>query len=150
MHDMRRSNHHSLHSSLSLFLSLFLSHTHYSTATRTGTLDDSVGECFDKAARLLGLRNAGSGGAAIEAAAMTSQDAKDRVGLRRRAKEILRRLDCQEEGEKVVLEGEDKDTMREYVFCSPFFLSSLLVMSLSVSLCLSIAACLHSLTRHGV
>jgi hypothetical protein len=24
------------------------------------------------------------------------------------------------------------------------------VMSLSVSLCLSIAACLHSLTRHGV
>lgn len=34
-----------------------------------GTLDDSLGEAFDKAARLLGLRTAGSGGAAVEAMA---------------------------------------------------------------------------------
>lgn len=34
-----------------------------------GTLDDSLGEAFDKASRLLGLRTGGSGGAAVEAAA---------------------------------------------------------------------------------
>ena len=74
---------------------------------------------------MLGLRNAGSGGAAIEAAAMTSRDALDRVELRRRARGVLRRLDGQEEGERVVLEGVDKDAMREYVFCSMFFVSFL-------------------------
>lgn len=31
-----------------------------------GTLDDALGEAFDKCARLLGIRTAGSGGAAIE------------------------------------------------------------------------------------
>ena len=34
-----------------------------------GTLDDALGEAFDKAARLLGLKCASSGGAAVEAAA---------------------------------------------------------------------------------
>lgn len=34
-----------------------------------GTLDDSLGEAFDKAARLVGLRTDGSGGAAVEKAA---------------------------------------------------------------------------------
>jgi len=34
-----------------------------------GTLDDALGEAFDKAARLLGLRTSGSGGAAVEALA---------------------------------------------------------------------------------
>ena len=34
-----------------------------------GTLDDALGEAFDKAARLLGLRLSGSGGAAVEALA---------------------------------------------------------------------------------
>lgn len=34
-----------------------------------GTLDDSLGEAFDKASRLLGLRTGGSGGAAVEAMA---------------------------------------------------------------------------------
>lgn len=34
-----------------------------------GTLDDALGEAFDKAARLLGLRGASSGGVAIEQAA---------------------------------------------------------------------------------
>lgn len=77
-----------------------------------GTLDDSVGECFDKAARLLGLRNAGSGGAAIEAAALTSTDAEDRTELRRKAKSILKRLD--EGGGSEILEGEDKSIIRDY------------------------------------
>jgi len=40
-----------------------------------GTLDDSLGEAFDKAARLLGLRMSGFGGAAVEAAAARSQAA---------------------------------------------------------------------------
>lgn len=82
-----------------------------------GTLDDSVGECFDKAARLLGLRNAGSGGAAIEAAARTSIDAKARIELRRRAKAILRRLD--EGNSTEVLEGEEKSIIRDYRRNSP-------------------------------
>ena len=34
-----------------------------------GTLDDALGEAFDKAARLLGLTCSSSGGAAVEAAA---------------------------------------------------------------------------------
>lgn len=34
-----------------------------------GTLDDALGEAFDKAARLMGMRTSGNGGAAIEAAA---------------------------------------------------------------------------------
>lgn len=34
-----------------------------------GTLDDSLGEGFDKVARLIGLRMAGSGGAAVESLA---------------------------------------------------------------------------------
>lgn len=34
-----------------------------------GTLDDALGEAFDKAARLVGLRTGGSGGAAVEQAA---------------------------------------------------------------------------------
>lgn len=36
-----------------------------------GTLDDALGEAFDKAARLLGLKSATSGGAAVELAALT-------------------------------------------------------------------------------
>lgn len=35
-----------------------------------GTLDDALGEAFDKAARMLGLRTAGAGGPAIEALAL--------------------------------------------------------------------------------
>ena len=35
-----------------------------------GTLDDALGEAFDKASRMLGLRSASSGGAAVEAAAL--------------------------------------------------------------------------------
>ena len=35
-----------------------------------GTLDDALGEALDKAARLLGLRSASSGGAAVEASAL--------------------------------------------------------------------------------
>eukprot|EP00605_Chrysophyceae_sp_TOSAG23-4_P001797 GSChrysophyteH1.ASY1.ANO1.1986.1 assembled CDS len=42
-----------------------------------GTLDDSAGEAFDKAARLLGLPLSSSGGAAIEAAAAKSKYAAE-------------------------------------------------------------------------
>ena len=38
-----------------------------------GTLDDSLGEAFDKASRLLGLRTGGSGGAAVEAVAKSGK-----------------------------------------------------------------------------
>ena len=43
-----------------------------------GTLDDSLGEAFDKAARLLGMGLSGSGGAAVEAAARAGDPDKYR------------------------------------------------------------------------
>ena len=49
-----------------------------------GTLDDGVRESFDKAARLLGLRSAGSGGAAIEAAARLSAEATRAEDVRKK------------------------------------------------------------------
>lgn len=54
-----------------------------------GTLDDSLGESFDKAARLLGLRGSGSGGAAVERAAAASLSAIEANRLRNRALAII-------------------------------------------------------------
>ena len=82
-----------------------------------GTLDDSVGESFDKAARLLGLRNAGSGGAAIEAAARTSAEEARAVLIREKAQAILKRLD--EGAGTEILQGEEKDIIREFRRNSP-------------------------------
>lgn len=74
-----------------------------------GTLDDSIGESFDKAARLLGIKTGGSGGAAIEALAATSESARKAKELKKRATAILDNLKPNE-----VLKGEDKDIIREY------------------------------------
>eukprot|EP01041_Mallomonas_annulata_P006077 gene6077-12262_t len=75
------------------FLALLVSGGHTSLLVCRGlgdysvigaTLDDSLGEAFDKAARLLGLRTGGSGGAAVERTALTGKtDAFDiRVPMR--------------------------------------------------------------------
>ena len=52
-----------------------------------GTLDDALGEAFDKAARLMGMRTSGNGGAAIEVSAEYGNVKKDfnlRVPMRNR------------------------------------------------------------------
>ena len=97
-----------------------------------GTLDDSVGESFDKAARLLGLRSGGSGGAAIEATAKMSSDAVRAAEVRQKAKALLKKLDAHTHATdgsgsgskgngkgKLLLEGADKDVMREYRRTTP-------------------------------
>jgi N6-L-threonylcarbamoyladenine synthase len=54
-----------------------------------GTLDDALGEAFDKAARLMGLRTGGSGGAAVEAQAMAGRIRTDLLKVPMRD-----RMDC--------------------------------------------------------
>ena len=52
-----------------------------------GTLDDAIGEAFDKAARLMGMRSSGNGGAAIEVSAKQGKIVRDfnlRVPMRNR------------------------------------------------------------------
>ncbi len=74
-----------------------------------GTLDDSIGESFDKAARLLGIKTGGSGGAAIESLAATSKSARRAKELKKKATTIIDNLKPNE-----VLEGEAKNIIREY------------------------------------
>eukprot|EP01038_Epipyxis_sp_PR26KG_P004396 gene4396-6217_t len=50
--------------------SLLVCHNMGEYSVLGGTLDDALGEALDKSARLLGLRTAGSGGAAVEACAL--------------------------------------------------------------------------------
>ena len=56
-----------------------------------GTLDDALGEAFDKAARLLGLKLSGSGGAAVEALARSGNPDTYRSFLRVPMRD---RIDC--------------------------------------------------------
>jgi len=81
-----------------------------------GTLDDSLGESFDKAARLLGLHVGTSGGAAVEAAAASSQSAANAMQNRQQAQQVLSRLQAQRDVDDVPdkLQGTDKDVVREY------------------------------------
>lgn len=82
-----------------------------------GTLDDSLGESFDKAARLLGLHvGSASGGAAVESAAAASQFAANAIHNRRQAQEVLSKLQAQKDSACVPerLHGVAKDVVREF------------------------------------
>jgi len=81
-----------------------------------GTLDDSLGESFDKAARLLGLHVGTSGGAAVEAAAASSQLAANAMRNRQQAQLVLSRLQLQKDSEQIPdrLHGAEKDAVREH------------------------------------
>ena len=88
-----------------------------------GTLDDSLGEAFDKAARLLGLPLSSSGGAAVEAAAAKSTYAIKAQTIRTKARKILRRISgnnassvdgVNSAATSDRLEGREKDLVREY------------------------------------
>lgn len=104
-----------------------------------GTLDDSLGEAFDKAARLLGLSmNSSSGGAAVEAAAATSKYAHSTQENRAKALQILARMAAVKEkhtgnnsdsdSSSVELNPEDKDIIREYLRMNPTHASQLFKM----------------------
>jgi len=82
-----------------------------------GTLDDSLGESFDKAARLLGLHvGSTSGGAAVESAAAASQFAANAMHNRRQAQVVLSKIQAQKDSACVPerLHGVAKDAVREF------------------------------------